>query len=100
MRRPLISPDELMRWSAKGAGTLVIRGDSTLALPSRGVTEAFLERELGLTSPEAERAMMEAALVGGEARNTTLPPVWDGTIAASRDDAEAPRSRRAFRACQ
>ena len=48
----------------------------------------------------AERAMMEAALVGGEARNTTLPPVWDGTIAASRDDAEAPRSRRAFRACQ
>ena len=89
-----------MRWSAKGTGTLVIRGDSTLALPSRGVTEAFLERELGLTSPEAERAMMEAALVGGEARNTTLPPVWDGTIAASRDDAEAPRSRRAFRACQ
>lgn len=79
MRRPLISADELMRWTARGTGTLVMRGDSTLALPSRDVSETFLGRELGMTSPEAERAMMEAALVGGEARNAGLPPVWDGS---------------------
>lgn len=93
MRRPLISPDELMRWTAKGTGTLVMRGDSTLALPSRDVTETFLGRELGMTSPEAERAMMEAALVGGEARNAGLPPVWDGGRPAAPGGAKAPGAK-------
>lgn len=79
MRRPLISADELMRWTAKGTGTLVIRGDCVLALPSRDVTETFLGRELGMTSPEAERAMMAEAGVGGEPRNVELPPVWTGS---------------------
>lgn len=93
MRRPLISPDELMRWTAKGTGALVMRGSGTLALPSRDVTETFLGRELGMTSPEAERAMMEAALVDGEIRNAELPPVWDGTGAAAIDADEAPKAK-------
>lgn len=93
MRRPLISPDELMRWTAGGTGALVMRGSGTLALPSRDVTETFLGRELGMTSPEAERAMMEAALVDGEARNAELPPVWNGTGAAAIDADEAPKAK-------
>lgn len=87
MRRPLISPDEPMHWSAKGAGTLVIRGDSVLALPSRDVSETFLGCELGMTSPEAERAMMEEALVHVAVRNTELPPIWDGAGPAKADAA-------------
>lgn len=93
MRRPLISPDELMRWTAGGTGVLVMRGDRTLALPSRDVTETFLGRELGMTSPEAERAMMEAALVGGEARNPGPPPAWDGRSAADGAPAERAGAR-------
>ncbi len=93
MRRPLISPDELMRWTAKGTGTLVMRSDSTLALPSRDVTETFLGRELDMTSPEAEHAMMEAALVGGEIRNAKLPPVWDGTAPTTTTAVEVPKAK-------
>lgn len=93
MRRPLISPDELMRWTAKGTGTLVMRSDSTLALPSRDVTETFQGRELDMTSPEAERAMMEAALVGGEIRNAELPSVWDGTAPTTTTAVKAPKAK-------
>ena len=93
MRRPLISPDELMRWTAKGTGTLVMRANSTLALPGRDVTETFLGRRLGMTSPETERAMMEAALVGGEVRNAELPPIWDGSSPVAKGEAKATKAK-------
>ncbi|RGL08160.1 hypothetical protein DXC81_09525 [Collinsella tanakaei] len=81
VRRPLISPDELMRWTGRETGSLVIRGGVPLALPSRDITETFLGPELGMTSPEAERRLMEAALTGLEERNRSAPPVWRGPSA-------------------
>ena len=74
-RRPLITPSELMAWSARENGALVIDDAGPMALASRDITETFLGPVLGLASPEAERAMLEAA-VACEARNTGAAPVW------------------------
>lgn len=79
VRRPLITPDELMRWTGRETGSLVIRDGRALALPSRDVSETFVAGMLGMTSPEAERHMMEDALAHREIRNETSPPVWTGT---------------------
>ena len=49
-----------------------------LALPSRDVSETFVAGMLGMTSPEAERRMMEDALAHRETRNPAAPPVWTG----------------------
>lgn len=76
VRRPLITPDELMRWTGRETGALVIRDGRALALPSRDVSETFVAGMLGMTSPEAERRMMEDTLARREARNETTPPVW------------------------
>lgn len=74
-RRPLITPSELMAWSARENGTLVIDAEGPMALASRDITETFLGPLLGLTSPEAEGAMLARALEG-EIRNTVPAPVW------------------------
>lgn len=78
VRRPLITPDELMRWTGRETGALVIHDGRALALPSRDVSETFVAGMLGMTSPEAERRMMEDALSHRETRNTASPPVWTG----------------------
>lgn len=78
VRRPLITPDELMRWTGRETGSLVIRDGRALALPSRDVSETFVAGMLGMTSPEAERRMMEEALGHREVRNEVAPPVWTG----------------------
>lgn len=78
VRRPLISPDELQRWTGRETGALVIRDGVPMAFPSRDISETFVGDELGLTSPEAERALMEAALSGLEERNPEAPGPWRG----------------------
>lgn len=90
VRRPLITPDELMRWTGRETGALVIHDGHALALPSRDVSETFVAEMLGMTSSEAEKHMMEEALSRREIRNETAPPVWtgvDGEIQAPRDGA-------------
>ena len=74
-RRPLISPSELMSWSARENGALVIDDAGPMALASRDITETSLGPLLGLASPEAERALLESA-IAGEDRNTGAAPVW------------------------
>lgn len=84
VRRPLITPDELMRWTGRETGALVIHDGRALALPSRDVSETFVAGMLGMTSPEAERRMMEDALSHREERGAAAPPVWAGV--AGGDD--------------
>lgn len=74
-RRPLITPSELMAWSARENGALVIDAEGPMALASRDITETFLGPPMGLTSPEAEGALLARALEG-EVRNTSPAPVW------------------------
>lgn len=74
-RRPLITPSELMAWSARENGALVIDTEGPMALASRDITETFLGPLLGMTSPEAEGALLARALEG-EARNAVPAPVW------------------------
>lgn len=78
VKRPLISPDEIQRWTGRETGALVIRDGRPMALPSRDVTETFAGPALGMTSPEAERRLMEAALEGREERNADVPETWAG----------------------
>ena len=74
-RRPLITPSELMAWSARENGALVIDAEGPMALASRDITETLLGPLLGLTSPEAEGALLARALEG-EVRNAGPAPVW------------------------
>lgn len=74
-RRPLITPSELMAWSARENGALVIDAEGPMALASRDITETFLGPLLGMTSPEAEGALLARALEG-EVRNDAPAPVW------------------------
>lgn len=78
LRRPLISSAEPQRWTGREVGTLAIAGPDILAIPSRDVTDTFVGPMLGMTSKEAERAMMEAALLDREERNADVPPAWRG----------------------
>lgn len=91
VRRALITPDELMRWTGRGVGSLVIRDGKVLALSSRDISDTFVYRVLGLDAPDAEREAMERALVRREVRNTEAPPVWSGPDA----DARPPRKGNA-----
>lgn len=63
------------RVPARENGALVIDAEGPMALASRDITETFLGPLLGLTSPEAEGAMLARALEG-EVRNTVPAPVW------------------------
>ena len=74
-RRPLITPSELMAWSARENGALVIDAEGPMALASRDITETFLGPLLGLTPPGAEDALLARALEG-EVRNAGPAPVW------------------------
>lgn len=78
VRRPLITPDELQRWTGRETGALVIHDGVPMAFPSRDVTETFVGPMLGMTSPEAERALMEQSTARREIRNETVPKVWQG----------------------
>ncbi len=49
-----------------------------MAFPSRDVTETFVGPMLGMTSPEAERALMEQSTARREIRNETVPKIWQG----------------------
>lgn len=99
VRRPLITPDELMRWTGRETGSLVIRDGRALALPSRDVSETFVAGMLGMDSPEAERSMMEEALGHREIRNEAAPPVWTGAsgeTTARRDAARGSYTPEGF----
>lgn len=74
-RRPLITPSELMAWSACENGALVIDPEGPMAIASRDITETFLGPMLGMMSPEAEGALLARALEG-EVRNDAPAPVW------------------------
>lgn len=74
-RRALMTPSELMAWSARENGALVIDENGPMALASRDITETFLGPLLGLTSPETEGTLL-AQTLEGEARNTAPAPVW------------------------
>ena len=78
VRRPLITPDELQRWTGRETGALVIHDGVPMAFPSRDVTETFVGPMLGMTSPEAERELMEQSAARREIRNETVPKVWQG----------------------
>lgn len=78
VRRPLITPDELQRWTGRETGALVIHDGVPMAFPSRDVTETFVGPMLGMTSPEAERALMEQSTARREIRNETVPKIWQG----------------------
>lgn len=90
VRRPLITPDELTRWTGRRTGALVIHDGRPMALPSRDVTETFVGRMLGMTSHDAEEGLMRAALANRPVRNAEVPPVWSGPGA---DDASQAGSR-------
>lgn len=92
VRRPLITPDELMRWTGRETGALVIHDGRALALPSRDVSETFVAGMLGMTSPEAERRMMDDALAQRETRNAAAPPVWTGAAGGDGPKRAATRS--------
>jgi hypothetical protein len=94
VRRPLITPDELTRWTGRRTGALVIHDGRPMALPSRDVTETFVGRMLGMTSPEAEEGLMRAALSNRPIRNAAVPPVWSGPGA---DDASQAGTRPGVR---
>ena len=85
VRRPLISPAELQQWTARRTGALVVHDGAVLAFPSRDVSETFVGEMLGMASPEAERALMEAALLDREERNVKVPETWRGAPAAGAD---------------
>ena len=87
-RRPLITPSELMAWSARENGALVIDAEGPMALASRDITETFLGPLLGMTSPEAEGALLARASRG---RSGTPPRHRCG---ASRRSRKSPRGRR------
>lgn len=94
VRRPLIAPDELMRWRAKETGVLVIKDGVPMAFPSKDVSETFVGEMLGMTSPEAERSLMEAALARRAERNGAAPDVWEGPEApAPPEDGRTPARR-------
>lgn len=42
VRRPLITPDEIQRWTGRETGALVIHDGVPMAFPSRDVTETFV----------------------------------------------------------
>lgn len=48
-----------MAWSARENGALAIDAEGPTALASRDITETFLGPPLGMTSPEAEAALLE-----------------------------------------
>ena len=52
IRRPLIAPAELMRWTGREVGALCIAGGRAIAVPSADVTETFVGKALGMASPE------------------------------------------------
>lgn len=81
VRRPLITPDELQRWTGRETGALVIHDGVPMAFPSRDVTETFVGPMLGMTSPDAERALMEQSTARRKVRNGTVPEVWQGPTA-------------------
>ena len=85
VRRPLISPAELQQWTARRTGALVMHDGAVLAFPSRDVSETFVGGMLGMASPEAERALMEAALLDRVERNVEVPETWRGAPAAGTD---------------
>lgn len=74
-RRPLMTPSELIAWSARENGALVVDGTGPMAIASCDITETFLGPLLGLTSAEVERVLLESA-VAGEDRNVGAAPVW------------------------
>lgn len=78
VRRPLISPDELQRWTGRETGALVIHDGVPMAFPSKDVTETFIGPLLGMTSPKAERALMEQSVATRKIRNQAAPKVWHG----------------------
>lgn len=98
VRRPLISPDEIQRWTGRKTGALVIRDGVPMAFPSKDVTETFIGPLLGMTSPEAERALMGASLAAREVRNGAAPEVWAGVPAAGDTATEptAPKSATGY----
>ena len=81
VRRPLITPDELQRWTGRETGALVIHDGVPMAFPSRDVTETFVGPILGMTSPDAERTLMEQSTARRKIRNETAPKVWRGPTA-------------------
>lgn len=80
VRRPLITPDEIQRWTGRETGALVIHDGIPMAFPSRDVTETFVGGMLGMTSPEAERTLMERSIASRRMRNKEVPRVWNGIV--------------------
>lgn len=80
VRRPLITPDEIQRWTGRETGALVIHDGVPMAFPSRDVTETFVGGMLGMTSPEAERTLMERSIASRRMRNKEVPRVWNGIV--------------------
>ncbi len=80
VRRPLITPDEIQRWTGRETGALVIHDGVPMAFPSRDVTETFVGGMLGMTSPEAERTLMERSIASRKMRNKEVPRVWNGIV--------------------
>lgn len=80
VRRPLIAPDEIQRWTGRETGALVIHDGVPMAFPSRDVTETFVGGMLGMTSPEAERTLMERSIASRRMRNKEVPRVWNGIV--------------------
>ncbi|WP_294160069.1 type IV secretory system conjugative DNA transfer family protein [uncultured Collinsella sp.] len=93
VRRPLITPDELQRWTGRETGALVIHDGVPMAFPSRDVTETFVGPMLGMTSPDAERTLMEQSVARRETRNQTVPKVWNGPAAPDATAAEPARAK-------
>lgn len=48
---------------------------------------------LGMTSPDAERTLMEQSVARRETRNQTVPKVWNGPAAPDATTAEPARAK-------
>lgn len=93
VRRPLITPDELQRWTGRETGALVTHDGVPMAFPSRDVTETFVGPMLGMTSPDAERTLMEQSVARRETKNEAVPKVWNGPAVPDATAAEPARAK-------
>lgn len=64
-----------------------------MAFPSKDVTETFVGPMLGMTSPDAERALMEQSTASRVIRNESIPRVWPGPVTS--DTTTSPKKQKA-----
>jgi len=88
MRRALISPDELGRWTSE-VGLLLIRKDGTYVFPIRDLSKTFLNKMLGLGDKAFNDTLRAERGKARAVANTERPPIWKTiSMGETEEDAE------------